>query len=270
MSTFGRRPTAAPRAPRRRSTRSQFAEWSERFARTAPSEQYVPPTDEHAVFPRFPMARQGYDCVAVDEHVGDLERELMELDQELAQLRARVTSDRQVEAELQRIGEQTSSILITAHDTAQETTKAAQAEADRCLADAAANALAITEDATRQLRELEGEMTALKVTRQRLLEDVRDIAGSLSSIAEDAGERFPAFSSDIAARRGPAPVAAQGSAPEAADWAAVAAQPTEQIEVFDGEAELARDFSAGESELSDDEDASGAEPGSDEELSGED
>jgi hypothetical protein len=172
------------------------------------------------------MARQGYDCVAVDEHVADLERELIELDQELVALRARASSDRHVEAEIQRIGEQTSSILLAAHDKAQETTKAAQAEADRCMADAAANALAITEDANRQLRELEGEMTALKVTRKRLLEDVRGIAGSLTSIADDAGDHFPVVATPVAAGAGAA---------------AIAAQPTEQIEVFDVEAELARE-----------------------------
>ena len=63
------------------------------------------------------MARQGYDCVAVDEHVADLERELIELDRELADLRARTPSGRQVEAEIHRIGEQTSTILLAAHDS---------------------------------------------------------------------------------------------------------------------------------------------------------
>jgi cell division septum initiation protein DivIVA len=213
MSTFGRRHAAAPPAQGRRSARTQFAEWSERFARTAPDEEYLPAPDEHAVFPRFPMARQGYDRSVVDEHVADLERELIELDRELVELRARATSNRRIEAEIQRIGEQTSSILLEAHDKAQETTRIAQEEADRCVADAAANAVAITEDANRQLRQLEGELTALTVKRQRLLEDVRGIAGSLSSIAEDAGEQF---------QPAPTPVAA--------------GQPSEPLEVYDREA----------------------------------
>ena len=50
---------------------------------------------------------------------------------------------------------------MAAHEKAQETTQTAQSEADRCVADAAANALAITEDANRQLREIEGEKHGL-------------------------------------------------------------------------------------------------------------
>jgi cell division septum initiation protein DivIVA len=141
---------------------------------------------------RFPIARNGYDCAFVDEHVAGLERELAELDRELAELRTRASSGTEVAAEIRRIGEQTSTILLEAHDKAQETTRDAQAQADRCIADAATNAIAITEDANRQLRQLEGDMTSLRRERERLLEDLRNLASALSSVAEQAADRFPA------------------------------------------------------------------------------
>jgi cell division septum initiation protein DivIVA len=150
----------------------------------------VSPWDQHAT--RFPIARNGYDCAFVDEHVAGLERDLTEMDRELAELRARTPSGNEVAAEIQRIGEQTSTILLEAHDKAHETTRDAQAQADRCIADAASNAIAITEDANRQLRQLEGDMTSLRHERERLLEDIRNLASALSSVAEQAADRFPA------------------------------------------------------------------------------
>jgi cell division septum initiation protein DivIVA len=144
------------------------------------------------VVPRFAITRQGYDCAAVDEHIAELERELVDLDRELAELRARTSSGGEVAAEIQRIGEQTSKILLAAHDEAHETTCRAQEQADRCLADAAANAIAITEGANRKLREMEREKTSLARERSRLLEDIRGVASALSSVADDAADRFPA------------------------------------------------------------------------------
>ncbi len=149
----------------------------------------VSPRDQGVA--RFPIARNGYDCAFVDEHVAGLERDLAELDRELTELRASTPSGTEVAAEIKRIGEQTSTILLEAHDKAQETTRQAQAQADRCIADAASNAIAITEDANRQLRQLEGDMSSLQRERERLLEDVRNLASTLSSVAEQAAERFP-------------------------------------------------------------------------------
>ena len=159
---------------------------------TEPSPVDDPPSRADATAPRFSIVRQGYDCAAVDEYIGELEQELIELDRELADLQARTPSGSEVAAELERIGEQTSTILITAHDQAHETTRRAQSEADRCIADAASNAIAITEDANRQLRQLENDKTALRGERGRLLEDIRGLAASLSSLADDAANRFPA------------------------------------------------------------------------------
>jgi cell division septum initiation protein DivIVA len=141
--------------------------------------------------PRFPIARHGYDCAVVDGHVAELEREITELDSELVELRRRSPSDNEVATEIQRVGEQTSAILLAAHDKAQETTRRAQAEADRCVADAAANALKITEEANQKARRIESETVSLRQERARLLEDIRTLGTTLCSMADDGAARFP-------------------------------------------------------------------------------
>jgi hypothetical protein len=202
------RPGTALDEPKRRSPSSRFGDLGDRLARTFSTSHRAEASwepsgeDEHPgdvdsgspwdqVVPRFAVTRQGYDCVAVDEHIAELERELVDLDGELAELRARTSSGGEVAAEIQRIGEQTSTILLAAHDEAQETTRRAQEQADRCLADAASNALAITEEANRKLRELEREKTFLARERSRMLEDIRSVAGALTSVADEAAGRFP-------------------------------------------------------------------------------
>jgi len=196
---------------RRRGAAERFANLGDRLARTLPamrnghvvSGHVPPPLDEpeyaeddgltawYEAVPRFPVARNGYDTAAVDEHVAMLERELAELDQELAELRTRPPAQDEVVAEIEKIGEQTSSILLAAHDRARETTRQAQEQADRCIADAAAQAITITDEANRKRDELEAEMRRLSGDRGRLLADMETLAGTLSTIAREARQRFP-------------------------------------------------------------------------------
>lgn len=166
------------------------------------SDETVPLWDQEP--PRFPVMRHGYDPAAVDEHIGELERELGEL-------RASTQPTGTVTAEIERVGEQTSAILRVAYEQAREIKRRAQAEADACLADAAANAVAISQDAKRQLRDLDTETDTIWRERSRLIEDARTVATALFTLAEEAAERFPAepehFSSPQpqAAPAGPAP-----------------------------------------------------------------
>jgi cell division septum initiation protein DivIVA len=141
---------------------------------------------------RFPVSPLGYNRAAVDEHLADVERELSELGRELAQLRSAHETPVSVTEELERIGEQTASILIVAQDKANETTRRAEEQAERCLTDAAANALAITEEAQQRLRDLDNETDSVWRERERLLEDVRAVSSALASLADQASERFPA------------------------------------------------------------------------------
>jgi hypothetical protein len=209
MAEFNRRGVTFEEPVERRSRGSRFGDLGDRLARTFSKLEHPeangerpgrvePPVIEEspvawdAPLPRFPISRQGYDCAAVDEHIAELEEELTELDREIAALRAQPQPGGEVAAEIERIGEQTSAILIAAHEQAKETTHLAQAQADRCIADAAANAIATTAEANRELRELESAKTSLGRERAGLLEDIRGVAAALSQLADDAAERFPA------------------------------------------------------------------------------
>ncbi len=134
---------------------------------------------------RFPLSRFGYNRATVDQHLASLERELSEL-------RASRGPTVSITEELERIGEQTASILVVAHDKANETTRLAQEQAERCVADAAANAVAMTAQAKHRLRELDAETDSVWRERERLLEDVRGVSAALASLADRAQERFPA------------------------------------------------------------------------------
>jgi DivIVA domain-containing protein len=133
---------------------------------------------------RFPTALHGYDRDAVDAHLAAIEREM-------ADLRAQRLPAPAVQAEIERVGEETSAILRVAHEQAAEIVRRARAEAERCVSDAAANAVAMTEDAKRNLRQLDSETDAVWAERGRLIEDVRSVATALFSLAEDAADRFP-------------------------------------------------------------------------------
>jgi DivIVA domain-containing protein len=168
---------------------------------------------------RFPTSLHGYDREAVDVHLDALERELAELRIH------RTPAAAAVEAEIERVGEETSAILRVAHEQASEITRRAQTQADHCVQDAAANAVSMTEDAKRKLRQLDSETDAVWAERGRLIEDVRSVATALFSLAEDAADRFP----EEGDRRAPAepapPIRAATVAPVAAPPAAPAAGP---------------------------------------------
>ena len=138
---------------------------------------------------RFPTSRHGYDREAVDEHVDGLEQEIAQLAAQLSAAKRSPSSA--IDAELERVGAETSAILKVAHEQAAEITRRAQVQADRCISDAAANAVSMTEDANRRLRQLDTETDAVWAERVRLIDDVRNVATSLFSLAEDASDRFP-------------------------------------------------------------------------------
>lgn len=136
---------------------------------------------------RFALAPLGYSRTAVEEHIAALERELAELRAQ----RAPEPSPMSITEEIERLGEQTASILIVAHDQAHETTRLAQEQAERCVADASENAEAITEQARQRLESLDLETDVVWQERARLLEDARTVAGELVALVERAEARFP-------------------------------------------------------------------------------
>jgi hypothetical protein len=141
------------------------------------------PGDEE-LLPRFPLVRNGYDCAVVDAHIADLEGELTELDQELAQLRAQPAPRDDVADEIKRIGEQTSAVLIAANEQRAEILRGAREEADHWIADATAKATALTAESEARLRELRSEHEAAERERDRLLDDVRAVSAALAALAD--------------------------------------------------------------------------------------
>jgi hypothetical protein len=133
---------------------------------------------------RFPVARDGYDRAAVDQHISELERELTEV-------RSRGSTSTAVAEEISRIGEQTSTILMAAHEQAEEITRRAKAQADRCVADAASRAMAMTQQAERRLRALDGDTDSIWSERAQLIDDVRSLATALTTLAQESARRFP-------------------------------------------------------------------------------
>jgi hypothetical protein len=199
MYSLDRRSAGVHERRPHRSPSTRLADWGDRLARTfsggrksadqAPvkgepfPDPIAKPGTWEAVLPRFPITRQGYDPAAVDGYVAQLEAELSDLDQELADLRSVAAPGSGTAAEIERIGEQASAILLAAHDSARDMTEASQMRADRCIAEAEANAAAITADGSRQLSELQSEMEALRHEQDQILEDVRRTGAALSALA---------------------------------------------------------------------------------------
>ncbi|MBV9417501.1 MAG: DivIVA domain-containing protein [Solirubrobacterales bacterium] len=229
MRDFERSGTTYDEQAKRRSPGTWFADMGDRLARGFNSidrppveepeweeyEETEQPTAAVDALPwessrkRFPTALHGYDRDAVDAHVDGLEAELEELRTQRLPVPA-------IEAELERVGEETSAILKVAHEQAAEITRRARAQADRCVADAAANAVAMGEDARRKLRQLDSETDAVWAERGRLIEDVRNVATALFSLAEDAADRFPE-DGDRGPATAPAPVVPTSSPAPAPD-----------------------------------------------------
>jgi cell division septum initiation protein DivIVA len=127
----------------------------------------------------------------LDQHVADLERELNEVDRELAELRSHALSTDDVAGEIRRIGEQTSEVLITAHEQRGEILRVAREEADRCMAEAQARARSIRVEGEARLRGLAAENEAALRERDRLLGDLRGVSAALAGVVDAAEERIP-------------------------------------------------------------------------------
>ena len=152
-----------------------------------PEDNAVPPPldDDRQFGVRFPTAPLGYNRQAVDDHIAALE-------EEIAELRNVIEPPPSINEEIERLGEQTASILVVAHDKAHETARRAQEQAARSVREAARNAERITSEAERRLRQLDEETDAVWRERERLLADVREVSRTLGTLVDAATERFPA------------------------------------------------------------------------------
>lgn len=139
--------------------------------------------------PRFPIVRNGYDCPAVDQHVAQLEHDLAELEREAALLRTRARGEEEVRAEIRRIGEQTSAILVEAHNRANETTSEAEEMAQRLITDANRQAQQIAEETERRRAEIQRDTDALGERRDQLVADLDALAAKVAAVAREASGR---------------------------------------------------------------------------------
>jgi DivIVA protein len=245
MSHFDRFTQTLDEPEKPRKVGSRLADFGDRIARAftvtdkraffpPEGEGIEPPYGEDAEQPweriaaRFPIALDGYDRAAVDEHLSALEREL-------AQLRSGPRQETAVAAEINKIGEQTSTILMTAHEQAQQITRRAKLQADHSIAEAASRAMTMTQQAEQRLRQLDAETDGVWSERAQLIDDVRAVASALTRLAEESSRRFPAEpdrtpapTSPIPGLANPAPVptSAPATAPTSAPATAPRSAPT--------------------------------------------
>jgi DivIVA domain-containing protein len=145
----------------------------------------------------FPLAVRGYDRRAVDEFVEEV-RALV------ADLESRQTREGVVQKALDELGEETAGILQRAHETADEIAARSRAQADGRLQRAEREAEIVRREAEEYAEKVVVDTRLLWDERQRLIEDVRQLADEVLATADDAMERVTM----------PAPLEPGAAAPE--------------------------------------------------------
>ena len=170
-----------------------------------------------AVHADFPVALRGYDRLAVDAYV-------KQTSQLVAELQATRSPEAAVRKALERVGEQISGILQRAHDTAEEITAQSRREGEDRLEHARLEAAEIVSSAHQRVKELDADTDRIWVERHRIVDDARELAHQLMTLAESAAERFPVV--EEAAEAAEAPEAAElAPEPEAASEPEAAPEP---------------------------------------------
>jgi DivIVA domain-containing protein len=132
----------------------------------------------------FPVVFRGYDRAAVDAYVAKVSQLVAEL--EATQLREGV-----VQRALEEVGEQTSSLLQHAHETAEEITASSRSQAEGRLQRARREAAELRAEADRYVQEVQADTASLREERLRLIEEIRQFADEVLGVADDALERLP-------------------------------------------------------------------------------
>jgi cell division septum initiation protein DivIVA len=135
--------------------------------------------------PPFPLVIRGYDRRSVDEYL-----EATSL--RLAELEALQSPSLAVQEALERVADDTGSILKEAHETADGVLTRAREEADRLMRESREEADRTMASAEARVRQLAIDTDALWQERMRLIEDAHAVAVSLTALADEAAARFPA------------------------------------------------------------------------------
>jgi DivIVA domain-containing protein len=130
----------------------------------------------------FPLAVRGYDRHAVDDFV----QEVLEI---VTDLEDRQTRESVVQRALDEIGEETAGILQRAHETADEIAARSRAQAEGRMQRAEREADMLRQQADAYSEQVVVDTRILWEERQRLIQDIRQLADEVLATAEDASER---------------------------------------------------------------------------------
>ncbi len=131
----------------------------------------------------FPLAVRGYERGAVDDFV----KEVQAL---VAELEAGQTREGVVQKALDDVGVQTAGILQRAHVAANQLTSSSRIDADQRVQSAEAEADQIRREAYEYSQQVVVDTRVLWEQRQRLIEDIRALADTVLTTADDAMERL--------------------------------------------------------------------------------
>jgi DivIVA domain-containing protein len=130
----------------------------------------------------FPLAVRGYERQAVDdfvEQVADL----------VAELEGRQTRETVVQRALDQVGEETAGILQRAHQAADELAARSRSQAEGRIQRADREAELLRRQADEYAEKVVVDTQLLWDERQRLLDDLRQLADEVLATADDAAER---------------------------------------------------------------------------------
>jgi hypothetical protein len=131
----------------------------------------------------FPMVVRGYHRQTVDLFIA----ELLEL---VEDLESHQTREGVVQKALGELGEETAGILQRAHETADDITARSRAQADARLQRAEREAEILRRDADEYAEQVIVDTRTLWDERQRLIEDIRQLADEVLGTADDALDRL--------------------------------------------------------------------------------
>jgi cell division initiation protein len=130
----------------------------------------------------FPVAMRGYDRAAVDAF-------LQEVVQIITDLESRQSQESVVQRAIAEVGEETASILQRAHETAEEIAARSRAQAEGRIQRAEREAELLRQEADAYSEKIVYDTRVLWEERQRLIEDIRQLADDVLGTADDAAER---------------------------------------------------------------------------------
>jgi len=130
----------------------------------------------------FPVVMRGYDRAAVDAFV----EEVLALVQELE---GRQSQESVVQKAIEEVGEETAGILQRAHETADEIAARSRSQAEGRLQRAEREAELLRQEADAYSEKIVVDTRVLWEERERLIEDIRQLADDVLNTAEVAQER---------------------------------------------------------------------------------